>query len=127
MAIENLKSAAVIEWDGDAGSLLDLMEPPDWQQRAACKAANAVNLNIFYPPTNPHPSKPDKKTKEATEERAKQICATCPVARVCLDYAIKYNEPHGIWGGKTRKERIDISDQRKAAALQAGQLSIESC
>lgn len=37
--------------------------------------------------------------------QARRICGTCSVTTVCGDYAVDYNEPHGIWGGMTVKER----------------------
>ena len=40
---------------------------------------------------------------EANRE-AKKICATCPVASLCLDYAVATGQ-HGTWGGATRRER----------------------
>lgn len=33
-------------------------------------------------------------------QRAKQVCATCPVRRQCLDGALERAEPHGVWGGE---------------------------
>jgi WhiB family redox-sensing transcriptional regulator len=46
-------------------------------------------------------------TPEETE-RALAICATCPVQRECLDYALEARERFGIWGGKTEKQRRQI-------------------
>jgi hypothetical protein len=40
--------------------------------------------------------------------RAKAVCATCPVAAECLTWAIESNQPEGIWGGHTPKERRAI-------------------
>lgn len=37
-------------------------------------------------------------------QNAKKICTACPVRQVCLDWAIS-NEPHGVWGETTPKER----------------------
>lgn len=33
-------------------------------------------------------------------ERAKAICATCPVREQCLAGALERAEPHGVWGGE---------------------------
>jgi WhiB family redox-sensing transcriptional regulator len=33
-------------------------------------------------------------------ERAKAVCATCPVRRECLAGALRRNEPCGVWGGE---------------------------
>ncbi len=39
------------------------------------------------------------------KQRAKAICATCPVREPCLAYALRIREPHGIWGGLSEVER----------------------
>lgn len=39
---------------------------------------------------------------------AKAVCASCPVANECLAYAIDTDQPFGIWGGFTAKERRRI-------------------
>ena len=36
---------------------------------------------------------------------AKQVCGECPVANLCLEYAVVSKEQHGIWGGLTKLER----------------------
>lgn len=36
---------------------------------------------------------------------AKKFCNSCPVMTQCAQYAIASNEPHGIWGGLTPRER----------------------
>jgi WhiB family transcriptional regulator, redox-sensing transcriptional regulator len=33
-------------------------------------------------------------------ERAKALCAGCPVRQACLDGAIERREPAGVWGGE---------------------------
>lgn len=38
---------------------------------------------------------------------AKQICESCHVSAECLSYAL-HHETHGIWGGKTERERQSI-------------------
>lgn len=40
-------------------------------------------------------------------ERARQICADCPVADPCRDYAIGNVIDHGIWGGTHPGRRTD--------------------
>jgi WhiB family redox-sensing transcriptional regulator len=40
--------------------------------------------------------------------QAKRICQVCPVRKQCLDYALKYHEPVGIWGGLSPRERMDF-------------------
>lgn len=33
-------------------------------------------------------------------ERAKALCADCPLRRECLDAALERQEPWGVWGGE---------------------------
>lgn len=37
--------------------------------------------------------------------QAKKLCAICPVKNECLRYALAADEPFGVWGGLTPKER----------------------
>jgi len=69
-----------------------------WQAKAACRGPQS---SVFFPPSHFE----RKEEKEARENRAKSICATCPVRRPCLDYALRIREPHGIWGGLNEVER----------------------
>ena len=39
------------------------------------------------------------------DERAKQVCATCPVLQQCREHALAAREPYGVWGGMTEDER----------------------
>ena len=72
-----------------------------WQQRAACKGPQAA---VFFPPSQVE----RKDERDAREDRAKEICAMCPVQRPCLDYALDIREPHGIWGGLNELERKQL-------------------
>jgi WhiB family transcriptional regulator, redox-sensing transcriptional regulator len=38
-------------------------------------------------------------------EKAKAVCADCPVRRDCLEWAIETDQPHGVWGGLDEVER----------------------
>ena len=42
--------------------------------------------------------------RRAPTQRAKAVCARCPVPQECLDYAMA-NHLVGIWGGRDDKER----------------------
>ncbi len=76
-----------------------------WQDRAACKGPQS---RVFFPPS--HLERKDE--REAREQRAKAICASCPVRIECLDYAIEIREPHGIWGGLNELERKAVLAQQ---------------
>jgi WhiB family redox-sensing transcriptional regulator len=69
-----------------------------WQWRAACRGDDS---GLFFSPSHLEP----KDARDAREQRAKSICAICPVRVECLDYALRTREPHGIWGGLNEQER----------------------
>jgi WhiB family redox-sensing transcriptional regulator len=38
---------------------------------------------------------------------AKNMCNTiCEIRDACLEYALKHNETHGVWGGTSPRERM---------------------
>ena len=45
--------------------------------------------------------------------RAQKICATCPVAAQCLEYALANHVDHGVWGGKSERERRRLARSRR--------------
>jgi WhiB family redox-sensing transcriptional regulator len=64
-----------------------------WKDAAACKGEPA---SVFYPET------------DAGAGAAKAICARCPVSDLCLTVALRNGERHGVWGGKTERERARL-------------------
>ncbi|MDQ6937310.1 MAG: WhiB family transcriptional regulator [Actinomycetota bacterium] len=81
----------------------------DWQARGACRG---MNSNTFFNPDNERGRA--KRTREAS---AKAVCARCPVAINCLDWALTVREPFGVWGGMTATEREELLAERKSFAL----------
>lgn len=76
-----------------------------WRRQAACRLLPADQRWIFWP------GQGDTEAVAA----AKAVCATCPVADECLDFALDTDEKHGIWGGKSERERRSIRSTRRAA------------
>ena len=64
-----------------------------WKEAAACRGEPS---SVFYPET------------EAEAAQAKAICARCPVSDMCLTVALRNGERHGVWGGKTERERARL-------------------
>jgi hypothetical protein len=58
-------------------------------------------LATFYPP------------RGDDTRAAKRLCIPCPVRQQCLEYALKYSERYGIWGGFSESERRTIRRQQR--------------
>ena len=56
-------------------------------------------------------------------DKARKICATCPVQMDCLEYALRNRVDHGVWGGASERERRRILKRRRVAAGEAGATS----
>lgn len=67
-----------------------------WRDAAACKG---MDTNIFF-------SEGLGKVAKAQQAEAAKVCATCTVTAECLDYAIRHQEPVGVWGGMGVNRRI---------------------
>ena len=46
-------------------------------------------------------------------DRARKICASCPVTATGLEYALENRIDHGVWGGCSERERRRILKRRK--------------
>lgn len=66
-----------------------------WRESAACRHADP---EIFFPIGTCGPAM-------AEIDRARRICAGCPVRTRCLDWALAHGAAFGIWGGLTEHER----------------------
>lgn len=72
-----------------------------WDMEARCKG---VDTEIFFPPR-------DKDRYKVIADEAKTYCFgengknPCKVRNECLWDAIRRDEPHGIWGGLSHRER----------------------
>jgi WhiB family redox-sensing transcriptional regulator len=72
-----------------------------WRYQAKCKGEDT---DTFYPPR-------DKDLYTVIADRAKTFCfgengkTPCPVRTQCLWDAVERDEPHGIWGGLSHRER----------------------
>jgi len=73
----------------------------DWQLEAACAG---LDTELFF-----HADHERGAAVHARESKAKAICARCPVVDTCLMNALARHEQHGIWGGKTAVERIQLA------------------
>lgn len=68
-----------------------------WQDAAECRGEDLI---LFYGVDGERGPE-----REIREQRAKKICAKCPVRAECLDYATSRPEKAGVWGGLGEDER----------------------
>lgn len=67
------------------------MRPDEsWMEEAACRGRSP---ELFYA------------NEEVLARAGLQVCASCPVRRHCLEYALTYGIEDGVWGGHTERER----------------------
>jgi WhiB family transcriptional regulator, redox-sensing transcriptional regulator len=66
-----------------------------WRQSAACRQ---VDTELFFPIGSAG-------IAAAEIQRAKTVCASCPVRHPCLTFALATNQEFGIWGGCDEDER----------------------
>ncbi len=79
-------------------SSLERHDRSGWQAGAACSGESG---SVFYPPL-----RTERRTvRSSREQRAKAVCASCPVKSECLEHAVAHDERFGIWGGLTNRER----------------------
>ncbi len=80
----------------------------EWRDRAAC--LSFPSILFFGVDDNETPVE-----RRGREERAKEVCAICPVRKECLEYALATKEPYGIWGGLNEPERRALLRERQAS------------
>lgn len=68
----------------------------DWAGSAACRGTRPDALFV----------------KGAEQNRAKQMCANCPVRTECLAEALDNEIEWGVWGGMTERERRALLRRR---------------
>ena len=72
-------------------------DTPAWFADAAC-ARSDLPLSAFFP------------ERGQSSAPAKAVCATCRVREECLELGL--TQHHGIWGGKSERERRAIRSMR---------------
>ncbi len=80
-----------------------------WRENAACALLRAHEKAMFYGESR------------GDEQKAKAVCATCPVMAECRDYAMTGVETWGVWGGLTVQERRCIRARRRAGEVSQAQ------
>lgn len=75
--------------------LLPAFSPEDWMQSALCAQ---IGGDLWFPDQG----------DGAAAQKAKKVCAQCPVINTCLAYSLTNNELHGVWGGRSPEERKQL-------------------
>ncbi len=79
------------------------LAPPDsWQHMGACYGQDP---DMFFP------------TSEEEAAPALALCGRCPVRQTCLEWALKYGERYGVWGGTTEQQRRRLLRSGAASRL----------
>lgn len=82
---------------------LDLIskEEAQWRDQAACTGRGPETVKLFFP------------ERGHSAKEAKAICATCPVWKPCLEFALEHHDRLSISGGRSEKERRVILQARR--------------
>jgi WhiB family transcriptional regulator, redox-sensing transcriptional regulator len=87
--------------------MMDTLPPPPdhrqqtWMLAALCREAPP---GAFFP------------SDGVGVDKARKVCANCPVKSECLEYALTYRIDHGVWGGASERERRRILRRRRVAS-----------
>lgn len=110
--------------------LARFITPAPWVADALCAQ---VDPEMFFPSK----SSPRDSVSEGpgnTSIEAKAVCRKCTVSAECLEYALANDEPHGIWGGLSERERrrlkkpnhLPTDDPNVIAAIEIAYLAGDS-
>lgn len=76
---------------------------PDWMEKGNCVG---VDPDLMFPGRG--------RNNELLE--AKAICAACIVKDECLEFALEKVIQHGVWGGKSERERRRLRNERRLSS-----------
>lgn len=80
----------------------DVDHPGTWPSQALCAQTDP---ELFFP----------EEGENSTQ--AKSVCSACNVRTQCLDYALNNDEPFGIWGGLSTRERDRLKMKQPATFM----------
>jgi WhiB family transcriptional regulator, redox-sensing transcriptional regulator len=89
---------ALVQWlmapeaEGVPITLEDFLGRPSWMQQGLRRGMTAVFFS----------------TAPSNLERARAICAACPVRQECYDFAMSDPDLLGVFGGTTERERREL-------------------
>ena len=86
-----------------SGDTIVIDQELDWRHDAEC--IRYVGIVDFFP------------ARGESAREAKSICATCSVREQCLEYAMRWDQLCGVWGGLSERERRQLRRERRNATL----------
>jgi WhiB family redox-sensing transcriptional regulator len=82
--------------------------PMPWKEDGLCWNMAGQAGNWMDVPSMPSAAQRSAKSTEIA------ICRQCPVRKECLNYALRTNQPSGIWGGLIPRDRAKLRKRRAA-------------
>lgn len=73
------------------GSMLQALARGGWKESGTCRQTDP---ELWFADSS-----------RRVKARAASICASCPVRRQCLAWALVFDEEYGVWGGLDAAER----------------------
>ena len=83
-----------------------------WMDDAACRQGQGTEPRIFETILANRVTHID-----ADVEKAREVCASCPVMMQCLNHAVRFDIDHGVWGGMLVEEREAWAARELAPAV----------
>lgn len=95
----------------------------NWRELAACRSAEP---DLFFPAPaggqgGVSAGGQSGVSTDGEAERAKAVCAECPVRRECLQFALATRQAYGIWGGMSEHERRIVQGRQPGPPPRARQ------
>lgn len=95
-----------------------VMEALSWMLKGICRSGEyPISMWDTHPDSDTRSRDPQTILGNA---RAKRICMSCDVRTECLSYAMRHNEPAGIWGGTSPRDRKRIRAFARQRMSKAG-------
>lgn len=91
-------------------SIRTLNSPPSWTGEGSLIIAEPWVRDARCAETDPDLFFPDHGDRAASVA-AKKVCASCDVAVQCLEFALRTQQMHGVWGGTTTRQRTAMRRQ----------------
>ena len=107
----------------DSGALVPELEPPParhhrfspptWQSQGLCARLPAAESDLLFFGIEVREA---PGLLIAAANKAREICARCPVAATCLTNALVEDERYGVWGGTSGRQREKLRLRLAAGA-----------